>query len=71
MNTQDRILLDKKTAAALLSISPRTLEYLIARKEIGVRRIGRRTLIPRRELERFAGRDHTSPSSGVNDALTI
>ena len=64
----DVILLDKRTAAAVLSISPRTLEYLIAGKEIAVRRIGRRCLISRGEVERFANRDHKSPSQGVDDA---
>ena len=68
MSATDAILVDKKSAAALLSISPRTLEYLISRKEIRVRRIGRRCLISRREVERFANRDHLSPSQGVNHA---
>ena len=62
------ILVDKKTAAFLLSISLRTLEYLIARKEIGVRKIGRRCLISRKDLERFARADHKSPSRATENA---
>jgi excisionase family DNA binding protein len=53
----ERILYSQKEAAALLSISLSTLEQLIARKEIVVRRVGRRVLVPRTELERLARRD--------------
>lgn len=54
----ERILVSKRDAARLLSISLRTLDYLIFNQEISVRRIGRRVLIPRRVLEEFARRDH-------------
>ena len=62
----ESILLSRRDAAALLSISLRTLDYLIARKEIAARKIGARVLIPRRALERFARRDHATqtPSPG-------
>lgn len=45
-------------AANLLGISLRTLDRLIAEKQITVRRIGRRVLITHSELSRFIGRDH-------------
>ena len=64
---QDKILVDKKTAAAALSVSVRTLENLIRSKRLIPRRIGRRTLIPRAALESFARRDHPTqgnPSDG-------
>jgi excisionase family DNA binding protein len=48
------LLLGKSEAAPFLGISVRTLDALIARGEIEVKRIGRRVLIPRAELERFA-----------------
>ncbi len=51
------ILLNRRDAARMLSLSIRTLDYLIAAREIIVRRIGRKVLIPLRELERFARRD--------------
>ena len=54
----EKILLDKKTAARLLSVSPRTIDNLIAGRELVVRRVGRRVLIPRQSLEQFARRDH-------------
>ena len=55
---RERILVGKKTAARLLSISVRSIDNLLARKELTACRIGRRVLIPRRELERFAHSDH-------------
>lgn len=57
----DSILFSKKTAASLLSISVRKLEQLIQAKEIPVRRVGRRVLIRREALERFARR--TQPAA--------
>lgn len=51
------ILVSKKEAAKALSISIRTLEYLIGGGKIRYRRIGRRILIPVRALSEFARRD--------------
>jgi excisionase family DNA binding protein len=48
------ILIDKKEASRLLSLSLRTVEGLIARGAFPVRHIGRRTLILRDALEKFA-----------------
>lgn len=52
------ILVSKRNAARQLSVSLRTIDNLIAFKEIRVRRIGRRVLIPRKALEEFARGDH-------------
>jgi excisionase family DNA binding protein len=52
------LLLSKRNAAAALGISVRTLETLISVKELKTVRIGRRRLVPRHELEKFARRDH-------------
>jgi len=54
------ILVSKKEAARVLSVSPRTIDNLIASKELSVRRVGRRCLIPRTALEAFARRDHST-----------
>lgn len=48
----------REEAAKILSISPRTLDRLIAEKELPVRRIGRRVLITRDALGKFIRRDH-------------
>ena len=54
----EKILVDRRTAAAALSISLRSLDILISTKQLVSRRVGRRRLIPRVELEKFARRDH-------------
>lgn len=50
-------LLARKEAAALLSMSLSTIDQLIVRGELKVRRYGKRLLVPRKELERLAARD--------------
>jgi excisionase family DNA binding protein len=54
----------KREAAALLSISPRALDYLLANKQIAVRRIGSRVLVPMTELQKFSRADHPAPLAG-------
>lgn len=54
----DQILMSKRDAARMLSISVRTVDNLILRKELSARRVGRRVLISRKALEEFARRDH-------------
>lgn len=58
----DQILLSKRESSRLLGISLRLLDTLIAAKEIAVRRVRRRVLVPRRALEEFARRDHPMPT---------
>jgi len=58
-----KILYPRPESASLLSISLRSLDDLIARKELPVCRIGGRILIHRDELERFARRDHAKRSA--------
>jgi excisionase family DNA binding protein len=54
----EKILVTRTDAAKLLSLSLRSLDYLIARRELPARRVGRRVLISRGALEDFALRDH-------------
>lgn len=54
----NRLLISKKEAALSLGISLRSLEHLIARKELPSRKIGRRVLVPVRACEQFARKDH-------------
>ena len=59
-----RLLCSKKEVADALGVSLRTVENLIGRKELTVRRVGRRVLIPAVEVERFTRRDHqTRPAA--------
>lgn len=55
---EDRLLYDRKGAAAQLSISVRGLDRLIASKQLETRRIGKKVLIPRGELVRFSRGNH-------------
>jgi excisionase family DNA binding protein len=55
------ILLSKRDSAAALGISLRMLEMLIAVQELKSVRVGRRRLVPRHELEKFARRDQSIP----------
>ena len=58
--SESKILVTRQEAAVLLSVSLRTLDTLLARSELVTRRVGRRRLIPRTELERFAKRNHAT-----------
>jgi excisionase family DNA binding protein len=48
----------REEAAEMLSIGLRTLDRLIAEKQLPIRRIGRRVLLTRDALEKFIKRDH-------------
>jgi excisionase family DNA binding protein len=52
---EGKLLVSRREAAQLLSVSLRHLDGLISSRELPVRRIGRRVLIARRSLERFVG----------------
>lgn len=55
---ESKLLFGKKDAATLLSISLRQLDYLIAKGDLKVRRIGKRVLVPKQALAQFARADH-------------
>jgi hypothetical protein len=57
-----KILISKRDATLALALSVRTIENLIARKELAARHVGRRTLVIFASLQAFARRDHSSPS---------
>jgi hypothetical protein len=56
-----RLLYTRKEAARQLSICVRSLDYLIATKQLATRRLGKRVMIPHSELVRFARADHFEP----------
>jgi excisionase family DNA binding protein len=62
-----QLLLSKREAAAMLGLCVRTVEKLISLKELPSRRIGRRCLIEKSALERFARRDHPTQQDRKND----
>ncbi len=60
---QTPLLVSKGDAAAMLSLCVRTIDKLIATKELPARRVGKRILIPFSALQQFARRDHIGPVS--------
>lgn len=65
----EQILVTRKEAARLISVSLRSLDYLILLGDLPTRRVGRRVLISRRALEQFARRDHPRLSRRSNSGL--
>jgi hypothetical protein len=61
-----RLLYDRKEAARQLSISVRSLDYIIAAKELDTRRIGRKVLVTRASLVRYASGNHYAVSRESN-----
>jgi excisionase family DNA binding protein len=68
-----KLLCSKKETADALGVSLRTVDNLIARKELVVRRVGRRVLVPLAELEKFTRRDHSTkqPTQAVKPSTAI
>ena len=57
-NQIEKLLYSREDAAAALSISIRSVDYLIAEGKVTTRRIGRKILIPAGDIKRFARADH-------------
>jgi hypothetical protein len=53
----EKLLYSVEDAAFALSLSPRVIRYMIGRKELQVRKIGARKLIPAAEVRRFSRQD--------------
>ncbi len=51
------LIVTREEAAEALRLSLRTVDKLLAAGEMSARRVGRRVLIPRSEIERFASED--------------
>ena len=58
MAPEEKLLVGREEAAEMLSISRRSLDYLLAQKRLTFRRIGSRVLIPVSDLKRFSRADH-------------
>ena len=56
-----KLMCTRREAANSLSVSLRFVDTLIAKKQLVVRRVGRRVLVPLTSLERFARIDHILP----------
>lgn len=58
MNNPEHVLFSRKEAAVYIGVSLSTLDMIVARRLMRFRRIGKRVLIHRSELDRFARADH-------------
>ncbi|HUD23270.1 MAG TPA: hypothetical protein VMQ60_10555 [Acidobacteriaceae bacterium] len=58
LSPDEKLLVGRVEAAGMLSISCRALDYLVANKQLLIRRIGTRVLIPLSDLRRFSRSDH-------------
>jgi hypothetical protein len=63
-DTIERLLYSRKDAAKALSISLRSIDYLVSNKKLKTRRLASRVLIPRSELLRLAREDQYEPLAG-------
>jgi hypothetical protein len=58
--TTPKILYDRKSAAYALSVSVRTLDYLIAGKHLTFTKLGSKVMLGHTELMRFSKMNHFS-----------
>jgi hypothetical protein len=61
---EGKILVSRREAAAMLSISIRGVDYMIADGRLATRRIANRVLIPTAEIHKFAQSDHPRRLAG-------
>jgi hypothetical protein len=59
----EKFLYSRKEAAYALGISVRSLDYLIAGKQLDTRRIGKKVLVTRASLATFASANHYAITS--------
>jgi hypothetical protein len=59
-----KLLYDRKSAAYVISVSTRSLDYIIASGALETRRIGRKILITAASLKRYASVHHYGPVAG-------
>lgn len=64
-NTTERLLYPRKDAAFQLGVSVRTLDYMVAAKQLETRRVGKKVLVTRGSLVKFASANHYGPVSGA------
>ena len=55
------ILISKADCASILGVSVRAIDYLITNKKLESRRLGRRVLVVRSSVLRFAAKDNPEP----------
>jgi hypothetical protein len=64
----EKFLYNRKEAALSLGVSVRSVDYIIARRELETRRVGKKVLVTRESLRRFAGANHPEPIRPTDEA---
>jgi excisionase family DNA binding protein len=70
MNNLERLAVSIREAAAMLGISPRSVQNYIRMKRLPARKIGRRTVLSIRALENFLRQDQPPSSRAARAATT-
>ena len=63
-----KLLISKREAAQMLSLSVRTIENLISQHQLIARKVGKRILIPIASIESFAGVENAGEIKHSNKA---
>lgn len=67
-NTTTRLLVSKKEAAEALGLCVRTVDHLVAAKELAVVRVGKRVLVKYASLVAFTRKDHSTSTAPAGSA---
>jgi len=62
--TIQKLLYDRRSAAFALSISVRSLDYLIANKHLNASRLGKKIMLSHTELVKFSRANHPALTAG-------
>jgi excisionase family DNA binding protein len=65
------LFLTQEETARTLRLSLRTIDTLIVRGDLSVRRVGRRVLVPTEEVRRFAGDTGPGLSSSIQSVPAL
>jgi hypothetical protein len=64
----EKFLYNRREAALSLGMSIRSVDYIISRRDLETRRVGKKVLVTRESLRRFAGADHPKPIRPTDEA---
>ena len=67
-NPVEKFLYNRREAALSLGVSIRSVDYIISRRDLETRRVGKKVLVTRESLRRFAGADHPKPIRPTDEA---
>ena len=67
----EKLLYSKQDAAEALSLSVRSIDYLITTQRLPMRRVGGKVMIPVNAVRRFARQDHPERVRGDGHAVSI